>query len=146
MFQYFLPDWHTSAGFLVSQDTSHDFMQRAQCCFDTEWCQTRLSNEQMRDCSKDIPFYKQKRYLIRGIEIFVCVAALLNLVKFIYVTVQIVLLTGRVPFQDEIEDLAKFEWLFQLVPLRLVFSLEMLLWVLQYCPCLWVRGVLFCVY
>ena len=129
VFQYFPPNWHTSAGFLVSQDISHDFLQRAQCCFDTEWCQTRLSNEQMQDCSKDIPCYKQRRYLIRGIEMFVCLATLLNLVKFTYVTVQTFLLTRRVPFQDEIEDVAKLKWLFQYLPLRLVVPLVCASWV-----------------
>lgn len=118
VFRYFPSDWHKSSAFRQNVVTALDFIQRAQCCFDTEHCETRLSFEQMNDCYNFLPSYNGRRYLIRGVEIFICVVAFINLLKFVYVTVENLLTTKRLPFQDEWEELGKVDRIMQFVPAR----------------------------
>lgn len=124
VFKYFPIDWHLSNGFYDNLQIANSFIQKAQCCFDTEWCETRFTADKMEECKTDIPFYQGKRYVIRGVEIFVCVAALLNVMKFIYVSVQGFLMQKRLPFQDEAEDIARADRLFRLLPLRCTLMKE----------------------
>jgi hypothetical protein len=79
-----------------------DWMQRAQCCFDTDWCQTRLSAQQMDDCKNDFAIYYQGRhYLLRGAELYVMIIVLINLIKFFYLGVAEWYLRKHYPFESE---------------------------------------------
>ena len=96
-----------------------DWMQRAQCCFDTDWCQTRLSAQQMDDCKNDFAIYYQGRhYLLRGAELYVMIIVLINLIKFFYLGFAEWYLRKRYPFQSEWEDLTKLDRLFKYLPAR----------------------------
>jgi hypothetical protein len=88
------------------------------CCFDTEWCQTRLTEAQMDDCKYKSPSYHGKKYVIRMAEVFITVAAFIALVKGIYVGVRDLCMKNRFPFQDEVEDLAKIDRFIKYVPAR----------------------------
>lgn len=128
VFKYFPTNWHTSSSFQKNLIIANNFIQRAQCCFDTEWCETRLSPEQMDNCKISTPFYSGRRYIMRGAEVFVIIAIFINFIKFCYISVQDLLMKKRFPFQDEVEDFAKFDRFFQLLPLRhvrLLYSIDL---------------------
>jgi hypothetical protein len=48
---------------------------------------------------------KNLMFIFKGTEIFIIVVAFINLLKFVYVSFQDILMTKRVPFQDEWEEL-----------------------------------------
>lgn len=111
-------DWHTSTGFLANLQTTLNTIQRAQCCFDTDWCETRLSAKEMDNCKHYFPFYHGRRYLLRGSEMFVCVAVFISVIKFLYVSVQEYIVRKRIPFADEYNELIQMKWFYQWLPPR----------------------------
>ena len=113
------PKWHDIGPFMTNVRYTLSWMQRAQCCFDTDWCETRLSLEQMDDCAKDFPaWYHGRRYLLRGSELYVMVVVLVYLVKFVYTATADYIIKGRLPFQSEWEDLTKMDRIMKYLPPR----------------------------
>lgn len=118
--RYLPPDWNTIKPFRENVKTSQSLIQKAQCCLDTDWCEKRFTAEETKQCS-DFFWYKGEDYLIRLSEIFLCFACLINVVKFIYISVQDWFMKSRFPFQDEILELMSFatvERMLKKVPLR----------------------------
>ena len=111
-------NWLKSDQFRNNIKVANKEIQRAQCCFDTEWCETRFTIAEMDSCKDDIPYYNGRRYIIRGAEIFVAFAVLIAIVKTIYIAIMDLLMRKRLPFQDEIEDLSKLERIMKYIPPR----------------------------
>jgi hypothetical protein len=96
-------DWRSSAQALEHKREGKQGMQMAQCCFDTDWCEHRLSAAEMEDC-KVYPWFEQDKYLMRDEELILLLVALIAVVKFLYVSVQDYLILHRYPFQSEWEE------------------------------------------
>lgn len=90
---YFPQGWESSSPFQQRNRESQTNIQFAQCCFDTDECVRRLSDSERENC-KSIPGYTGKRYNIRQAEIWVLIVAALNLIKFIYISIQDYLIKG----------------------------------------------------
>jgi hypothetical protein len=90
-------------------------MQFAQCCFDTEWCETRLSESDLAKCSK-IEWYEVTDYQLRGTELFICLAVFLGLVKFFYIAGMDWCMRSRIPFNDELDSFNQVDKLIALLP------------------------------
>jgi len=105
--RYLPPDWSSSAAFAAgSVPASAKDTQDAQCCGDTDWCNRRLTRAETAACRDQFPeWYSGSRYLLRLCELFVCVTALVSLIKAAYVAVQEWLMRSRLPFQDELAQL-----------------------------------------
>jgi len=115
----FLPDdWHTVPQFTSNLQYTESWMQKAQCCFDTDWCETRLTQEEMDDCAHLFPWYNGRRYLLRGMELYVCIVVLVNVMKFLYVCIMEWVIHKRFPFQDEYMDLANMDRIVKYLPPR----------------------------
>jgi hypothetical protein len=115
----FLPtEWAVDAEFTENVATATTWMQRAQCCFDTDWCETRLTLKEMDECGEFFEWYNGRHYFIRGAELYVVVCVFLNLFKWVYLCVGEFLLRGKLPFQDEWEDLTKMDKVWQYLPKR----------------------------
>ena len=119
VFKYFPPNWQQSPTWKQHLATAIDELQQLSCCFDTEWCQTRLTTGQMKQCSSRSPYYVASKYVIRMAEMFVAIAALVALIKGAYQSVQDLLMRRRFPFQDEVEDLGKVDRIVKMLPPRL---------------------------
>lgn len=77
-------------------------IQLAQCCFDTDWCETRLSEDELDQC-KSVPNYTQTTYYLRGIELYIVAGCFATVVKFIYMSIQDWYQRKRIPFNDELD-------------------------------------------
>ena len=117
VFHYFKPGWNHKSSYLDGIESTHTRMQRAQCCFDTEWCESRYSSAELEQCN-DLPWYHNQKYILSTADICVCIAAFVGILKFVYVSVMGWLMTHRLPFQDEFEGLFQFEAVLKLVPPR----------------------------
>jgi hypothetical protein len=115
VFHSFKSNWNQSPDYLSNLHDTPDLIQFAQCCFDTEWCETRLSTDELDQCN-DIPWYQQTNYALRGIELYICIAIGLAIFKFIYLSVMNYLMKGRLPFHDEIEEFSQFDKIMKLLP------------------------------
>ena len=72
----------------------------------------------MDTCGQKTPFYHGRKYIIRMAEIFVCICAVVALIKGFYQSFQDLFMKRRFPFQDEVEDVAKMDRVMQLIPPR----------------------------
>ena len=112
-------DWNMIDTFKTNVAYTLNRIQYAQCCFDTDWCQTRYSEEDMKSCSTNFPiWYDGINFQIRAIEIILLVAVLINIFKFIYVSFMNYLMRKKLPFQEEVEDLLKFDFILKYIPVR----------------------------
>jgi hypothetical protein len=117
VFRYLPNDWHDSSGFMANLKKAYKQVQFAQCCFDTDWCQSRLSDEEMSQCFQ-FPWYTGKNYELRGSEMYICFALLINVIKFVLISAQEWLIRKRLPFHDELQELFKLEWFYKNLPPR----------------------------
>jgi len=117
VFRYLAKDWRSSSMFADVYARSKASIAWWQCCFDSEWCTERLSVADQKSCS-DIPWYMGQIFVLRGAELFVCICAVVNFVKFWYILGVDWFVRARYPFQDEVEALAKWDWLMQQIPAR----------------------------
>lgn len=118
--RYLPADWNTIKPYRDNVKTSQSLIQKAQCCLDTDWCEQRFTAEETKQCD-DFFWYKGENYLIRLSEIFLCFTCLINVIKFLYISVQDWYMKTRFPFQDEILELMSFatvESMLKKVPLR----------------------------
>ncbi len=120
-----LPEnWHTSSSFRAnSLHRAWDYIQKAQCCVDTDWCNHRLTDKELESCADEFPlWYSGEKYLIRLAEMLLCAIVLINLLKLIYNSVADFLISGRVPLHDEILELFEYDLVTQLykkyIPVR----------------------------
>ncbi len=116
--RYLPTDWAVAPEFVTNVQHTLKWMQRAQCCFDTDWCETRLTLKEMDECGSIFEWYGGRHYFIRGAELYVVICVFLNLFKWVYMCGCEYFLRGRFPFQDEWEDLTKIDKLWQYVPKR----------------------------
>lgn len=117
VFRYLPDDWHTSSMFQDVYQQSKKNIEWWQCCFDSEWCTQRLSVSEQARCNI-IPYYTGEIFVLRGAELFVCLCAVINFIKFVYILSVDWLVRDRYPFQDEVEALAKWDWLMKQIPAR----------------------------
>jgi hypothetical protein len=111
----YLPlDWYSNEEYQQNIKVGESLMQEAQCCFDTDWCEYRLTAKEMSEC--EYPWYESSVYLLRGAELYIIITTLLTVFKLVYVSGQDFLMTGRMPLQDEYDDLLDFERLMMLIP------------------------------
>jgi hypothetical protein len=115
VFHLFQSNWNQSPDYLSQRKQTPKLIQFAQCCFDTEWCETRLSEDDLTQC-EDITWYQQTNYALRGIELYLCLAIALTIFKFIYLSFMNYLMKGRYPFHDELEELSQFDKIMKLFP------------------------------
>ena len=87
----------------------------AQCCFDTDWCETRLSEDELEQC-KTVPNYTKTTFYLRGIELYIVFGCFFTIVKFIYMSVQDWYQRGRIPFNDELDHFNFLDRLVHLLP------------------------------
>ena len=116
--RYLPTDWAVVSTFVENVQITIASMQRAQCCFDTDWCETRLTLKQMDECETQFEWYGGRHYFIRGAELYVVICVFLNLFKWVYMCGVEYTLRGRYPFQDEWEDLTKLDKFWQYIPKR----------------------------
>lgn len=115
VFHSFKSNWNQSPQYLSNKRETPDLIQFAQCCFDTEWCETRLSENDLAKCDQ-IPWYQETNYALRGIELYICIALGLSIFKFVYLSFMNYLMKGRLPFHDELEEMSQFDKLMKLLP------------------------------
>ena len=115
VFHYFENGWNTSPQYLANLKLTPELIQFAQCCFDTEWCETRLSENDLKKCDV-IPWYHQTNYQLRGTELYICIAVGIAIFKFVYISVMDYIMKGRIPFNDELEELNQVDKLMKLLP------------------------------
>lgn len=116
--RYLPNDWHNkNAPFGDSLDTALDEVQLAQCCADTDWCEQRIDNADMDEKCSVFPWYKGQSYLIRLSEILVCVATLINIIKFLYISAQNWFMKREVPFQEEFVEFLLWDRVYSLIPI-----------------------------
>lgn len=118
-----LPDgWASTSSTRASVSTGRSALQHAQCCADTDWCAKRLSAAERQRCADEYDWYDGEKYLFRLAEVFLCMAVLMNVVRFLYVTAFDRLVRGRLPFHDDLVDLCKLSSvraLWRRIPLRM---------------------------
>lgn len=118
IFRRFPDTWNEDSWWRQTMSTTKKMIQSAQCCFDTDWCETRLTVEEMDNCGKIFPFWPGRKFLIRGAELFVCICTFINFIKFCYIQTQEWLMRNRYPFHDEYQELIKLEWIYRYIPAR----------------------------
>eukprot|EP00600_Ochromonadales_sp_CCMP1393_P011024 CAMPEP_0175003536 /NCGR_PEP_ID=MMETSP0005-20121125/4276_1 /TAXON_ID=420556 /ORGANISM="Ochromonas sp., Strain CCMP1393" /LENGTH=732 /DNA_ID=CAMNT_0016258609 /DNA_START=845 /DNA_END=3043 /DNA_ORIENTATION=+ len=120
--RYLPTDWSNSAKFTSNVAKAQATVQKAQCCLDTDWCEQRFSLEETKQCGEDFSWYGGENYLIRLSEIFLLFTCLINVLKFIYLSIQDWYMKGRIPFNDEIVEFLSLDRIDKLVkkyvPLR----------------------------
>ena len=79
--RYLPDDWAVQAGFLANVQYTLKWMQRAQCCFDTDWCETRLTLKEMDECDSLFEWYGGRHYFIRGAELYVVICVFSEFVQ-----------------------------------------------------------------
>ena len=106
--RYLPGDWRESKGFMANLQKAHSWIQRAQCCVDTDWCKQRFTAEEKdKQCPISFPdwYTRDRPSLFRLSEIILCITALLNLVRFVYYSAFDYLVFHRLPFHDELVEL-----------------------------------------
>ena len=97
-------NWNKNTNFYNNINIAKKLIQKAQCCLDTDWCEQRYDINEITKCN-DFFWYQGEKYLIRLSEIFLCFACLINILKFIYISIQDYYMKSRYPFQDEFNDI-----------------------------------------
>jgi hypothetical protein len=116
--RYLPQDWRTSEQSLDHIADGKVGVQTAQCCFDTDWCQHRLTEAEMDTC-KSYPWFTERRYLMRGAELILALTLLIGILKFCYVSVQDYLIQHILPFQSEIDELLGYcTYFYRFLPAR----------------------------
>ena len=111
--KYLPNDWNFYDLWVENVAFAKGMIQRAQCCFDTDWCETRLSENEMDSCRNYFEWYDGRHYFIRGAELYVMICLLINVFKFVYLGAMDFFLHGKFPLQDEFEDISKVDWLME---------------------------------
>jgi len=115
IFHRFETNWKSDATYVENLAIAKDPIQLAQCCFDTDWCETRLSEDELEQC-KTVPNYTQTTYYLRGIELYIMIGSFLTVVKFIYMSVQDWVQRKRLPFNDELDHFNFLDKLVHFLP------------------------------
>jgi len=119
--KYLPRGWHSDDGFQRSKREAQSVIQEAQCCLDTDWCEKRYSVDQFRRICSKFDWYKGIQFQLRLSEMLLLVAVVINLVKFVYVSIQDWLMKSRYPFQDEVNELLSLGYvdsMMKRIPLR----------------------------
>ena len=117
--RYLSDDWHESETFKSAQETTEENIMNAACCYDTEWCEERMTIEEKKECKNyDIPGFEGPEYQLRTAEVFLICVAITALIKFFYISLMDWYIRKRYPFQDEIEWLAKADFIMEFVPVE----------------------------
>ena len=117
--RYLPGNWSTTDEFIKQKEEMKKKMQKAACCYDTEWCERRLTAKEKSECwDADIPGYQGPEYQLRTAEVFLIAVAFVAIVKFVYVSVMDWYIRRRYPFQDEVEWVSKVDFLMQFVPVE----------------------------
>ena len=117
IFKYFKPDWDTNAEFVSNVAITKKKMAFAACCFDTERCERRLSEDEWAECNS-IPGFSRGNYVLRGNELYILMVLLINIFKFVYVSVMNWLIYKTYPFAREYRALANIDFLMKYIPAR----------------------------
>lgn len=115
VFHKFESGWKDADAYQEGRKETLSPMQFAQCCFDTEWCETRLSDNDLDKCN-DIEWYSVTDYQLRGTEMFICISVFVSLVKFFYIAAMDWCMKGRIPFNDELDNMNQVDKLIGLLP------------------------------
>jgi hypothetical protein len=116
--RYLPPTWYVYDLFTINMKKANDLLQYAQCCFDTDWCETRLTLSQMDSCKNIFEWYNGRYYLIRGAELYMLIILFINIMKWLYICGQDYFLYKKYPFQDEWEDITKIDKFMKYIPKR----------------------------
>ncbi len=115
----FLPDdWYVLDLMQEYIKKTQSIIQRAQCCFDTDWCETRLTLSEMDECGTFFEWYNGRHYFIRGAELYIMITLVITVFKWLYLCCVDWFLFKRLPLQDEWEDLTKIDRIMQYIPKR----------------------------
>ena len=117
VYHLFKKGWSQTSAFIAAQANTVTPMQLAQCCYDTTWCESVLSESELAKCA-DIPNYSGTLYVLQGAEMFIVIAVFVSILKFIYVAAQNFLVRRRYPFQDEVQELLRVPLVLRAVPTR----------------------------
>lgn len=93
-------------------------IQKIQCCYDTDWCETRLSPDEILEQCTSLSFYYNRSFEVRLSEMLIILIFIINICKFTYVSIQQYLMFDLFPFEDEYRDLANIDRLMNLLPPR----------------------------
>lgn len=116
VYHYFEQGWEEDEEYKKGKKETAAPIQKAQCCYDTEWCETRISESDVEEECKNVPYFTETIYQLRGTELFISLAVFANILKFLYVSGQHWIMHGRVPFHEELNELRSIEWLLNLIP------------------------------
>jgi hypothetical protein len=107
--------WHSSTSFVNNVHKAQKEIQYAQCCSDTDWCEKRLTVEERANCPSSFQWYTKESYLFRLAEIIICIVFLLNVIKFIYLSIMNYLIHGYYPFHEEFLIFINLQWISSLL-------------------------------
>lgn len=114
--RYLPKNWYSLDNFIQNINTVVTRLQKLQCCFDTDWCAKRYSPEVMSQTCNEFQWYQGNFFLLRSAELYILIVVIVNLLKQVYGAVQNYLMHKRLPFEDEYDDLMKFDRLLKLLP------------------------------
>ena len=113
----FLPKkWYSFDNFIQNMNSVVPRLQKLQCCFDTDWCAQRYSPEFMSKTCNEFKWYRGNFFLLRSAEMYILIVVIFNVFKQVYSAVQNYFMHKRLPFEDEYDDLMKFDRLLKLIP------------------------------
>lgn len=117
VFRYFPDNWDNNPKFEDNVAFTKTKMDYASCCFDTEFCDSRLSADDFDECER-IQGFTANEYVLRGTELYILIVVTLNVMKFIYVSTMNWYMKKLLPFTDEFRALVKLDFLMKYIPAR----------------------------
>ena len=98
---YFKSGYRYTDTFKEREDESKEEMDFAACCFDTERCQLKLSEDQRdRICNRYSGYTDSKPYFFRGVELYVFLGACVKFALWIYTMTKEFFVLKKVPFAN----------------------------------------------
>ena len=96
IFHRFEGNWREGEKYLTAKEVVWDDIQKAQCCFETELCESDPSTLTKEDCEDVFGWDGTNHYILRGADAYIIVASLLALTKFLYNFAVLMLTNGDV--------------------------------------------------
>jgi hypothetical protein len=117
VFRNFPENWNKNEVYLRNVGKTKKLTSLASCCFDSERCERRLSENEWKQC-RSIQGFQLGQYVLRGPELFILMVVAINVFKFIYVSTMYWYMKKILPFSEEFRALAKMDYIMKYIPAR----------------------------